>query len=88
MSSETGELVTKCVVVDFSALTYIDPSGVELMRQLTNEYEQLDVAFYIACCSGKVTERTNAMPITIGGFQVPFTKCSCDVSSMKTGRRN
>lgn len=51
---ESEELMLKCIVLDFSALTYVDPAGVDVLRQLKNVYAQLDIEMYIAACSGKI----------------------------------
>lgn len=53
-SSETEDLLFKCLVFDFASLTYIDPSGVDMLRSLIEEYKQLGVEVYIASCSGTV----------------------------------
>ena len=47
-----SELATKCIIVDFSALTYIDPTGVAFLRLLTDECTEIGVEFYVASCSG------------------------------------
>lgn len=54
--TESEELLTRCIVLDFSALTYVDPSGVQLLRQLKSDYGQLNIELYIAGCSGPVYE--------------------------------
>lgn len=55
-STESEELLTRCVILDFSALTYVDPSGVQQLRQLKSDYGQLNIELYIAGCSGPVYE--------------------------------
>lgn len=42
----------KGVIIDFSSLTSLDPSGVVFLRQLQTDLEKLGVALYIAGCSG------------------------------------
>uniref|UniRef100_A0A1Y1LEY7 STAS domain-containing protein n=1 Tax=Photinus pyralis TaxID=7054 RepID=A0A1Y1LEY7_PHOPY len=54
--SEGEELLTRCIILDFAALTYIDPSGVETLRSLIEQYRQIDVAMYICSCSESVFE--------------------------------
>lgn len=49
---EFEDLLTKCVILDFAALTYIDPSGVEMLRQIISNFNQLGIAVYITACSG------------------------------------
>lgn len=49
------ELLFKCIVLDFSSLTFIDPSGVDMLRQLLTDFTQLSIDVYISGCSGKIT---------------------------------
>ncbi|KAF2888237.1 hypothetical protein ILUMI_17936 [Ignelater luminosus] len=53
---EFEDLLTKCIILDFAALTYIDPSGVEMLRQIIQNFNQLGIAVYITACSGPVFE--------------------------------
>lgn len=46
------ELLVKCIILDFSAVTYIDPAGTRLLSDLASEYKELNIALYIANCSG------------------------------------
>lgn len=52
-STEEIGFLPKCVILDFSALTFIDPSGVDLLRQIQSDYDKLDIKMYITSCSGK-----------------------------------
>lgn len=47
------ELLTKCIVLDFSCLTFVDPAGVDFLRSMQADYAKLGVSMYIAGCSGK-----------------------------------
>ncbi|CAH0548531.1 unnamed protein product [Brassicogethes aeneus] len=49
-------LITKWVMLDFSCLSYIDPSGVELLRQLQSDYKKLNITLYLVNLSGPVFE--------------------------------
>lgn len=49
-------LLVKGVIIDFSSLTSLDPSGVVFLRQLQTDLEKLGVALYIAGCSGQSYE--------------------------------
>ncbi|KAF5276713.1 hypothetical protein FQR65_LT16240 [Abscondita terminalis] len=55
-STEEEELVSQCIILDFTALTYIDPSGVETLRSLLTSYLRIDVTMYVCGCSGPVFE--------------------------------
>lgn len=46
----------KCLIMDFSALSYIDPSCVDVLRDLVDEYKDVQVYVYIVGCSGPVYE--------------------------------
>lgn len=50
---EDEDLPFKCLILDFSCLTFIDPSGVDFLKTLQEDYEQLDISMYITGCSGK-----------------------------------
>ncbi|KAK4878230.1 hypothetical protein RN001_010736 [Aquatica leii] len=55
-SSEEVDLVSECIILDFTALTYVDPSGVETLRSLLDSYLSINVTMYICGCSGPVFE--------------------------------
>lgn len=38
--------------MDFSALSYIDPSGVAMLKGLIEAFQKLDIPVYISGCSG------------------------------------
>lgn len=44
---------TDCIIIDFSALSYIDPSGVLSLQQLINDFNRLSIKVYIAGASCK-----------------------------------
>lgn len=46
----------KCLVMDFSALSYIDPTCVDVLCDLVAEFRDVEVQVYIAGCSGPVYE--------------------------------
>ncbi|KAJ8960678.1 hypothetical protein NQ317_012329 [Molorchus minor] len=50
------EFLTKCLMLDFSGLTFVDPTGVEFLRNLQADYEKLGISMYVAGCSGPVFE--------------------------------
>lgn len=47
------ELMTKCVILDFSCVTFVDPAGVDLLRNLQSDYSKLGIKMFISGCSGK-----------------------------------
>lgn len=46
----------KCLILDFSALTSIDPSGVQLLKILIQDFNKLFISILIAGCSCPVHE--------------------------------
>lgn len=42
----------KCLILDFSALSYIDPSGISTLKIIAEDFQRIDVPIYIAGCSG------------------------------------
>ncbi|XP_063926754.1 solute carrier family 26 member 6-like isoform X3 [Zophobas morio] len=55
--SQDFELLLRCVILDFSAVTFVDPSAVDVLRQLQSDLAKLDVVVYFAACSGPVFEK-------------------------------
>ncbi|CAG9767761.1 unnamed protein product [Ceutorhynchus assimilis] len=53
---EEEGFIAKGIVIDFSSLTFLDPSGVAFLRQLQSDLEKLGIALYIAGCSGQSYE--------------------------------
>ncbi|XP_031618524.1 pendrin-like isoform X3 [Contarinia nasturtii] len=41
----------KCLIIDFSALSYIDPSGVSSLKQLINDFNKISINVYISNAS-------------------------------------
>lgn len=46
------EFLIKCIILDFSCLTFVDPSGVDALKSIQEDYEQLGISLYITGCSG------------------------------------
>ncbi|XP_072379811.1 prestin-like [Diabrotica undecimpunctata] len=43
----------KCVIVDFSSVSYIDPCGAAMLGSEINDFKRLEISFYIAACSDR-----------------------------------
>lgn len=43
----------KCLIIDFSALSYIDPSGVSTLKQIIADFNKLNINVYISGASCK-----------------------------------
>ncbi|KAL6264121.1 hypothetical protein P5V15_004199 [Pogonomyrmex californicus] len=46
----------RCVIMDMSALTYIDPSSVQILHVIVEEFAQVNIEFYFVNCSSPVFE--------------------------------
>ncbi|XP_037917492.1 solute carrier family 26 member 6-like isoform X1 [Hermetia illucens] len=53
---DSTHLGFKCLILDFSALSYIDPSGVSSLKSIINEFHKLSAVVYVAGCSCPVYE--------------------------------
>lgn len=45
-----------CIIMDMSALSYVDPSGIKMLHSIADEYSSIDVPVFIAGCSPPVFE--------------------------------
>lgn len=52
LPNEFKHLLFKILIVDLSAVNYIDPAGVEQLKLIQNEFEDLDIMLYYANASG------------------------------------
>ncbi|XP_049820981.1 prestin-like isoform X2 [Aethina tumida] len=46
----------RCIILDFSSLSYIDPSGVTMLKNVVESYKKLDIPIYVAATSDPVYE--------------------------------
>lgn len=46
----------RCLILDFSSVSYIDPSGVSMLKSIIESFTKLDIAVYIASCKEPVYE--------------------------------
>ncbi|XP_023312052.1 sulfate transporter isoform X3 [Anoplophora glabripennis] len=44
----------RCLIMDFSSVSYIDPSGVSMLKNVIESFQKLDIPVYIAACSDPV----------------------------------
>ena len=42
----------RCLILDFSSLSHIDPSGVSMLQVVTDSFQKIDIPIYIAACPG------------------------------------
>ncbi|KAK2582033.1 hypothetical protein KPH14_002739 [Odynerus spinipes] len=55
-SSSSQQLYMHTLILDFSALVYIDLAGVSSLKNLINEYNEINISVFIAGCYGAVYE--------------------------------
>ncbi|XP_018335146.1 solute carrier family 26 member 6-like [Agrilus planipennis] len=46
-----------CLVLDFSALSYIDAAGISTIKQIIQQFSKIDIPVLLAACSGPVYEK-------------------------------
>lgn len=44
----------KCLILDFSSVSHVDPSGVAMLKALSDNFRKLGIAVYIASCKGEL----------------------------------
>ncbi|CAH2002324.1 unnamed protein product [Acanthoscelides obtectus] len=44
----------KCVILDFSMVSYIDPSGISMMKTVVEGFKKLDISVYVCGCNDPV----------------------------------
>lgn len=47
----------KCLILDFSSVSHVDPSGVAMLKALSDNFRKLGIAVYIASCKGELMFR-------------------------------
>lgn len=43
----------KCLILDFSSVSYVDPSGVSMLKNVIDSFQKLAITVYFAGCSGE-----------------------------------
>lgn len=57
MDQEDAEYKTvQCIILDLSAVSYIDPSSVNMLHSIISDYARIEVPLYLAGCSSPVYE--------------------------------
>ncbi|PSN53077.1 hypothetical protein C0J52_09156 [Blattella germanica] len=59
------EAKVQCIILDFSALSYIDPSGVNTLKLLNTAFTKIDIIFYLAGISGKCIHTSIIIYLTL-----------------------
>lgn len=55
----------KCLILDFSSVSHIDPSGISTIKIIAQSFQKLDITIYIAACTGKSTKSLNMRKLLI-----------------------
>ncbi|XP_076165070.1 prestin isoform X2 [Ptiloglossa arizonensis] len=68
---DTGDSEDKqelqCVIMDMSALSYIDSSGVIMLHSMITEFNQIDIHFYLVRCTSPVFEMVQKCDLYLHG---------------------
>jgi anti-anti-sigma regulatory factor len=54
-NSEDGQEL-RCIIMDMSALSYIDSSSVHVLHLIVEEFAEVNIEFYFAGCSSPIFE--------------------------------
>ncbi|KAL2716479.1 prestin isoform X1 [Vespula squamosa] len=46
----------RCIIMNMSAVSYIDPTGVNVIHAVASEFTEIQIHFYLASCSGPIFE--------------------------------
>lgn len=57
----------QCVIMDMSALSYIDPSGVQALHLISEEFMQVNIEFYFVNCSSPIFETIKKCNLYVHG---------------------
>ncbi|KYB29497.1 prestin isoform X2 [Tribolium castaneum] len=49
----------KCLILDFSSLSHLDPSGASMLQIVTESFQKIDIPVYIAACPEPIYEMIN-----------------------------
>lgn len=76
ISQKYSPVQLKCLILDFSALSYIDPSGTTSLKLLIKEFNKLDILVYLAGSSCKCffLKQNRFRKNNIFNFQVQYMK--------------
>jgi len=55
-----------CIIIDCSALNYIDTVGVKTLDRLVKDFNDMDVMFYLAECNDNIKNRFNKVKYNQG----------------------
>ncbi|XP_018399758.1 PREDICTED: solute carrier family 26 member 6-like [Cyphomyrmex costatus] len=65
-SRETCEL--QCIIMDMSALSYIDPSSVQVLHIIVEEFAQVNIKFYFVNCPSPIFETIKKCDLYVYGM--------------------
>lgn len=57
----------RCVIMDMSALSYIDPTGVHALHLISEEFTQVNIEFYFVNCPSPVFETIKKCDLYVYG---------------------
>ncbi|EFN88552.1 Prestin [Harpegnathos saltator] len=66
-NKDVSEHEFQCIIMDMSALNYVDPSSVHVLHVIVEEFAQVNIEFYFVNCLGPVFEMINKCDTYIYG---------------------
>ncbi|XP_066582584.1 prestin isoform X2 [Prorops nasuta] len=59
--------IVRCIILDMSAISYIDPSSVNVLQSIIGEYAKLQIQFYLANCPSPIFETVKKCNVYVCG---------------------
>lgn len=62
-----GRHELQCIIMDMSALSYIDPNSVQMLHLIAEEFTQVNIKFYFVNCQSPIFEMIKKCDLYIYG---------------------
>ncbi|XP_011873653.1 PREDICTED: solute carrier family 26 member 6-like isoform X2 [Vollenhovia emeryi] len=67
LANSKGTCKLQCIIMDMSALSYIDPSSVQVLHVIVDEFTQVNVEFYFVNCPSPIFETIKKCDLYVYG---------------------
>jgi len=57
----------QCIIMDMSALSYIDPSSIQVLHVIVEEFTQVNIEFYFVNCPSPIFETIKKCDLYVYG---------------------
>jgi len=58
----------QCIIMDMSALSYIDPSSIQVLHVIVEEFTQVNIEFYFVNCPSPIFETIKKCDLYVYGI--------------------